>query len=85
MKGVPQDKSPASWRYNGFKSSGDLARPKQYLTFMYKPLKVSQYSAKFSGYRHCGSGDIMVLVCQIISQDHVIKGSCNFMGRSQSM
>ena len=29
--------------------------------------------AKFGGHRHCGSGDIMVLVCQVISQDHMIK------------
>ena len=25
---------------------------------------------KFGGHRHCGIGDIMVLVCQVISQDH---------------
>ena len=26
----------------------------------------------------------MVLVCHVISQDHVVKGSCDFMGRSPS-
>ena len=33
-------------------------------------------------HRYCGSGDIMVLVCHMILQDHVIKGSRHFMGRS---
>ena len=33
------------------------------------------YPAKFGGHRQCGSGDIMVLVCHVISQDHVIKGA----------
>ena len=26
----------------------------------------------------------MVLVCNLISQDHVIKGSCNFLGENTS-
>lgn len=28
---------------------------------------------------HSGSGDIMFLVYHVISQEHVIKGSCDFM------
>ena len=32
--------------------------------------------------RHCGSEDIMVLVCHVISQDHVTKRLGNFMSRS---
>ena len=27
--------------------------------------------------RYCGSGDMMVLVCQVMSQDHASKGSCD--------
>ena len=27
---------------------------------------------------HCGSGYVMVLICHMISQDQVIKGSCDF-------
>ena len=38
----------------------------------------------FGGYKHCGSEDITVLVCQMISQEHVTKGQCNFMARSPS-
>ena len=32
-----------------------------------------------------GSRDKMLLVCHVISQDHVIKGSCNYIGRSPSV
>ena len=31
---------------------------------------VNHHSAKFSGFRHCGSKDIMVLFCHVILQDH---------------
>ena len=41
-------------------------------------VKVSYHAAKFGGHRHSGSGDIMVLVCPMISHDHVIRGSCDF-------
>ena len=36
---------------------------------------VSHYPAKFGGHRHCDSGDIIVLVCHVISQEYVIKRS----------
>ena len=47
-----------------------------------EPLKVSHHPVKFGGHWHCGSGDTMVLVCHVILQDHVTKGSNNYMGRS---
>ena len=34
---------------------------------------VSRHPAKFSGHMHSDSGNIMVLVCHKVSQDHVIK------------
>ena len=37
------------------------------------------------GHRHYGIGDIMVLVCQMIFQDHEIKVSREFVGTSQVM
>ena len=40
---------------------------------------------KFGGHRHCGSENIMISVCSVILQDHVIKESCDFMGRSLTM
>ena len=40
--------------------------------------------AKFFGHRDRGSRDIMILTFCVISQDHVIKGSCNFMGKNPS-
>ena len=39
---------------------------------------------KFVGHKHCCSGDILVLVYHVTLQDHVIKGRCHLMGRSQS-
>ena len=51
-------------------------------------LEISNYFvmqvAKFGGHRHCGTGDILNLVCHVILQDQEIKGSCNFMGSSFS-
>ena len=38
--------------------------------------------SKFGGHRHCGTGNVTALVCHFISQDHQIKGSWNFIGRS---
>ena len=48
-----------------------------------KLLTLSHHTANFSGFKHCGGGDIS-LICQKISQDHVIKGQCNFMSGSSS-
>ena len=52
--------------------------------FGQEPIKVSYHSAKFSGHRHCGSGNIMVLIYRVILQDHVIKGSSDSIGMSPS-
>ena len=46
-------------------------------------VRVSYYLAKFGGHRYSGSGD-MVLVCHVISKNHVPKGSRNFMDGSPS-
>ena len=47
-------------------------------------MKISYRPTRFCGHRHCGSDNIMVLACHVILQDHVIKGSCDFIGRSPS-
>ena len=47
-----------------------------------KALKVSHYSGKFGGHKHCGSGDIILLVCHAISQDHTTKGLSNYGWKS---
>ena len=39
---------------------------------------------KFGDNRQCGSGDVMVLVCHLILQDHVIEGSCDFKSKPPS-
>ena len=42
-------------------------------------LMVSHHPAKSGDHRHCNSGDMIVLFCQVILQDHVNKGTSNFM------
>ena len=39
-------------------------------------------SAKFGNYRHCGSRYEIILVCDVLSQDHVAIRSWYFMGRT---
>ena len=44
---------------------------------------VSRTPAKFGGdMRRRSSGDLMILVCQVILQDHVTKGTSSNMGRT---
>ena len=43
---------------------------------------VSHQTIKFGGYKHCGSGGIVVFVYYRVSPDSVMKDSCNFMGES---
>ena len=54
---------------------------KTFYDFMVIPFKVSHHRTKFGGHRHSGKGDIMVLLCQEILQNHMIKRSRYFMGR----
>ena len=68
------------WRYNGFKLSCDIARPPDSRAmglFKYESLKVSYHPTKFGGNKHCGSGNAILLICHVISEDHVIKGTSN--------
>ena len=44
---------------------------------------VYHYLPKFEGHRSCTSRD-MFLVCQMIKQDHVIKGSGDYKDRNPS-
>ena len=46
---------------------------------------ISHYPAKMFYHKQCGNGDTMVLVCNVILQDHPIKASCDFMGKSPSI
>ena len=47
-------------------------------------IKVRYHPAKFGGYRHSDSADVMVLFYHVISQEHVIKASCDFTCKSPS-
>ena len=42
-------------------------------------MKITYHSAKFSGHKHSGSGDIMVFVCYMTLHDHVIKALFDFI------
>ena len=48
-------------------------------------MKISYYPAKTDDHNHSGNEDIMVSVCYVISPNHVVKGSCDFMGGSPSL
>ena len=41
---------------------------------------LSYHPAKIVDHKHCGSRDIIVLICHVILQDQLIKASCDFMG-----
>ena len=67
--------------------SRHLTRPRdKRIIWLYgqERIKVDYVPAKFGDHRHSDSGDIMVLICHIISQDHLIKGSWDFTGWSPS-
>ena len=52
--------------------------------YYWEPLKVIQHPTKYGHHSHFGSGDLIVLVCHLILEDHVIKDSCDFISRGQS-
>ena len=43
------------------------------LLYAQGPMKIGYYPAKFGGHRHCGSEDVMILVCHVVLEDHAIK------------
>ena len=55
-----------------------------HMTLWVKPAQVNHRPANFSSHRHWDSRDIMTLVCRVISQDHVIQRSCDFMDGTSS-
>ena len=52
--------------------------------FLDKSTSRHHHLAGFGGHRHCGSGNVMVLICQVISKDQVKNRSCNFIARCLS-
>ena len=45
---------------------------------------ISQNLAQFGVLRSCASGDIMHLICQVTSQDHLVERSSGLVGESSS-
>ena len=65
--------------------SRDIARHRdQRAMWLYRQeaIKVSYHPAKFLGHRYSDSEDIVVSVCHVISKGHLIKDSCDFIGKS---
>ena len=47
-----------------------------------KPLKTSHHPTRVGSHRYWSKGEITVLVCHVMPQDHVIKALCDFMDRA---
>ena len=45
---------------------------KDHMTLWVDLFIVSQYPAKFGCLKYCGSEDVMFLICQLTSRDHMI-------------
>ena len=54
------------------------------VAYLEEALKVSHHPLNFDFHRHCGSGDVILLVCHLISQDDMIKQERDIMGSTSS-
>ena len=82
MGGISYSKSHPFFSFShDLAISRDQRVEKQYRQ---EPLKVGHHAAKFCDHRHSGSEDTMVLLCHVISKNHKIKRSCDFLGRIPS-
>ena len=43
-------------------------------------MKANYHPSNFGGHSHSDSGVMMILVSHVMSQEHVIKGSSDFIG-----
>ena len=43
---------------------------------------LGHHAANFGGFRHCGSGAKMFLICYVISKDYLFKAMSYFLGGS---
>ena len=65
----------------------EIAEPRDQIfnwLYGYEPLKVCHHPTTFGGHRHCGGGDVIALACHMISQTHMIKELCDFIGTRPS-
>ena len=64
------------WRYDGFHLSRNLKRPcEQSVKWLFgqEPLRICHHPTKFDGHRHYSIEDMIVSLCHVMSQDHLIK------------
>ena len=71
-----------NWRYDYLSLSRDLS--KCHVTLWVGVLHGKSPYCTVCGHRHCGSGDIMILICHVISQDYLTQKLCDFLARSAS-
>ena len=64
---------------------GDLAKSRDQRVMSLYAYQGELHLANFGGHSHSGCNVIMILVCLMISQNLVIKRSCNFIGRTPLM
>ena len=63
--------------------SCDLKKPSDQSAmwlYIFGTPQVKSPPCQVGGHRHCVNRDITYLVCDVTWQDHVAKGSCEFMG-----
>ena len=73
------------WRYKVLNLSSGLTGPRDWRIiwhYRWKPLMISYHHTTFGGDKHCGSEDVMILICHVISQDHLTKEPCSFINTS---
>ena len=57
---------------------------KYYMALRFGSPQLNHHPIKSDSHKHCGNEDTMVLVCYVISQDHVMKQSHGIISRTQS-
>ena len=50
----------------------------------YQPIKMSYHPAKHGGHRHSSSRQIMIFVCHVTLEDHVMRALYDLLVRSPS-
>ena len=50
----------------------------------YQPIKMSYHSVKFGGHRHSSSRQIIIFICHLTLEDHVMRTLYDLLVRSPS-
>lgn len=75
------------WRLNTCILSHGITRPhyqKAIWLGKWEPLNLNNHCIKLDAYRFCKSGDIKLLFCYVISHEHILDGTYNFINGSST-